>query len=247
MFTPRWTSRRVFCTLVSTLLISIPACGGADHSSPHPAPAADPQAVMKRLESGEVVVDCEELSGIKYVIGRILIDETPERLWPVLVNPFEFEGKICHRMKHVEVIADQPQLSQLGCTVGLVFPLPDLMYVVESKYTAFSRVDFQRISGSFKDFRGFWELLPTANGKKTEVIYSMYLDPGVPVPDWLVRLGVRGELPNVLSGLRARVDELNRSAETVKQKRNIAAASFEPKASTTAVAVHVVPLAPNTH
>lgn len=239
MFTPGWTSRRVFCTLATALIISLPACGGTNHGPSGPAPAADPEAVTKKLEAGEIVVDCEELNGIKYVIGRIIIDETPERLWPVLVNPFEFEGKICHRMKRVDVISDQPQLSQLGCTVALVFPFPDLMYVVESKYTACSRVDFQRISGSFKDFRGFWELLPSDHGKKTEVVYSMYLDPGFPVPDWLVRQGVRGELPTVLSGLRTRVDAL-RNSDTVKEKRNIAAAMHESKA--TALVVQAAPV-----
>lgn len=210
--------------LLTKVLLSIFICATIFAGTPVDCTERDHQlAVADRLEAGEVVVDSEDIHGTKYVVGRILIDETPEKLWPVVVNPFEFQGKICHRMKSVKVITDQSNVSVLSCKVGVVFPIPDLEYVVESRYTACKRIEFKRIRGSLRDFRGFWGLTPSAHGTKTEVTYSMYLDPGFPVPEWIVRQGCRNELPTVLTGLRKRVNEL-KGSHGVPAKHNIAAA-----------------------
>ncbi len=185
------------------------------------------QAEMEyKLSAGETVVSCEDINGTKFVVGRILIDQPPERVWPTLVNPFEFERKICPRMSRVKVVADQARRSTLACTMDLPFPLPDITYVVESKYTPWQRVEFKRVGGAFRDIRGFWKLSPVKNGTATEVTYSMYLDPGIPVPDWVVRQGVRCELPGCLEGLRRRVGQLRRGNCPAEKRTIVAAGSF---------------------
>lgn len=227
MSTPRRTGKRRLSVVSSTLMLLLSIGFSTSLLCPQPVVGTEQdetQAMIRQLESGEIVVKSEDISGTKYVVARILINERADRLWPILVNPFEFERRICHRMKDVRVLTDRRNVSVLDYRVGMVFPIPDLDYVVESHYTAPSRIDFKRISGSFKDFRGFWQLQPQDQGAKTEVTYSMYLDTGFPVPDWIVRQGVRSELPNVLSGLRDRINELKHNG-TTPTKHSIVAAS----------------------
>lgn len=176
-----------------------------------------------RLNAGEVVVDLieETTSKTKFVAGRIMIDDTPENVWHILVNPFEFERKITPRMKTVEVLTDEERLSVLKCTIEVCFLFPPISYTVESIYDPLKEVRFKRIGGTLKDFRGKWVLIPV-NEKQTIVLYSMFVDPGMPIPKWLVREGVKMELPGTLKGLRNRVYALKQHPES-EETRSILA------------------------
>jgi len=202
-------ARSALAALVLTLLFFCPTTFASEVLKP-------------ALDNGSVVVEYQEQDGIKFVKGTIIIDEAPDKVWPVLANPFEFEGKICPRMKSVKVIADETHSTVLDCTIKVFFPIPDICYIVESKYVPGQRVDFHRIRGSFKDFRGYWSLAPQGTNKSM-VTYAVFVDTGLPVPEWLVRQAVRIELPTVLTGLRHRVHSLKDPTCTV-EKRSILAA-----------------------
>jgi hypothetical protein len=231
MLMPETHVRRAFCALASVLALALPAGAQPDVIATAQAPSAAPLVMQSidRLSAGEIIVESREIESIRYVSASVLIDESPQTVWKTLANPFEFEGKICHRMKRLEVLTDEPTLSVLDCTIGVFFPIPDFQYVVESKYTPCSRVEFHRVRGCFKDFRGLWQLEPVDG--KTLVTYSMYLDPGMPVPEWLVREGVKHELPSVLDGLRQRVDFLKHNAADAEKRTLMAATSAPPIAS----------------
>lgn len=49
---------------------------------------------------------------------------------------------------------------------------------------------------------GSWRLEP--RGKGTEVVYTVFMDPGGRVPEWLVRIGMDGYLPRVVRAVLAR-------------------------------------------
>ncbi len=161
-----------------------------------------------KLENGEVIIGLREIDGIKYVSGRIMINASPDKVWPVMVNPFEFQKKISPRMSNVDVLVDKEAESILKVTLDVPFPLPKVTYIVKSNYEKDKSVKFRRIGGLIKDFRGTWEMLPACNGTKTDLIYCMYIDPGFPVPQFIVREGVKMELPSTLIGLRNRVVSL---------------------------------------
>ena len=164
----------------------------------------------KKLDKGEVVVGLKDVGSTKFVTGKIIIDQSPDKVWPIMVNPFEFRGRISPRVKNVEVMTDQSHLSVLRMTMDTApLPLlPQLSYTVESRYEQNEkggRIEFRRIAGTLKDFRGFWEMSPAHGGSKTQLSYSMFHDPGFFVPQWIVREGVKSELPRTLVALRKRI------------------------------------------
>ncbi|HEY9776935.1 MAG TPA: SRPBCC family protein [Planktothrix sp.] len=175
-------------------------------SLPLDARPVDPSIeYQQRLAKGEVIVGMKNAGDDKLVSGTILINEPPDRVWPIMVNPFEFKGTISPRMKEVEVVVDKQDLSVLKVTLDMSFFYPNFTYVVESKYENGQRIEFHRVGGVLKDFKGSWDMSPIDGGKKTELTYSMYIDPGFCVPQWIMREGVKGELPRTLKGLRERV------------------------------------------
>ena len=89
---------------------------------------------QERLAHGEVVTGMKDDGQFKYVTGSILINQAPEKVWPIMVNPYEFQGKISPRMKDVEVVLDKANRSILKVTMDLSFFFPHFMYVVDSQY-----------------------------------------------------------------------------------------------------------------
>lgn len=178
--------------------------------------------VQARLERGEVVVGLKDIGDTKYVEGRVLINQPPDKVWPIMVNPFEFQGKISPRMKAVEVMADQTNRSVLKVTLDVLL-IPHFTYVVESLYENGESIEFHRIGGMLKDFRGSWIMSPVDGGNKTELIYCMYINPGFPVPQWIIREGVKNELPKTLIALRQRVSAVSEHPSS-KERRTILAA-----------------------
>jgi ribosome-associated toxin RatA of RatAB toxin-antitoxin module len=196
----------------------------------------------ERLAKGEVVVGLRNVGSVRYVTGTILLDHSPEQVWPIMVNPFEFQGKISPRMKTVEVMLDKEDESILRVTLDLGFFIPNFTYTVDSKYSRNERIDFKRLGGTLKDFSGSWEMKPADNGTKTELTYSMYVDPGFFVPQWVMREGVKVELPTTLTALRKRLDGVYEHQNSLEPKSILAArgqlsASKPVGASTGGVAV----------
>jgi hypothetical protein len=172
---------------------------------PHSVVSVENEAALRR---GDVLVDLQEQAHTKFVVARIVIDQPPSVVWPIVVNPFEFQGKIMDKMKQVEVLQDLPDQSLLRCKIDPGLFMPKITYTVLSRYTAPMLVEFQRTAGVIKDFRGSWVLQPFGNGTQTLISYSMFVDPGIPVPRWLIREAVKAELPNTLRGVRNRVEQV---------------------------------------
>src|SRR5262249_34688605 len=124
-------------------------------------------------------------------------------------NPYEFQEKISPRLRSVDVVVDKVDLSVLKCVMAVGFFIPTISYVAESKYEPGERISFKCVGGDLKDFRGEWRVRPLDAGKKCELTYQMYVDPGIPVPQWIVRTGVRIDLPNMLVAVRNRVCDLS--------------------------------------
>ena len=191
---------------------------GAENVSP-------PNAVSEKLASGDVVVGLKNIGKRKYVTARIIIDHCPEEVWPIMVNPYEFKQNIAPRMKALEILCDKLNMSVQKVTVD-AFPVPPITYTVKSTYERTdnsSRIEFWRVGGMIKDFRGHWDMKPCSSGMKTELSYSMYIDPGFYVPQWIVRQCVKGELPKTLLALRKRVEEVHFDQGTLEKQTIMAA------------------------
>ena len=174
----------------------------------------------QRLNRGEVVVGLKGEGEARLVTGTILINQSPEAVWRVVVNPYEFRGKISPRMKDFKVLVDKRDRSIMRVNMD-VFLIPHFNYVVESLYKPGEKIEFHRADGeaqSLKDFNGSWEIRSRDNGTKSALTYSMYMDPGFFVPQWLIREGVKGELPRTLSAIKKRVDAVSSKREKLESQ-----------------------------
>ena len=168
-----------------------------------------------QLSAGEVVLEGSldhRRSGI--VEGKILINSCPDRVWSIVVNPLEFANKIQKHLRQVRFIQQSLRSSVQECEIEVAAFFPRITYRVESEYDPVKRIDFRRVGGMIKNFHGYWLLEPRDNGRKTLVTYAMYIDPGFFVPQWIMRQGLRRELPQTLTGIRNRAHQLEAESTT---------------------------------
>ena len=90
-------------------------------------------------------------------------------------------------------------------TVKPVFFLPTFEHEFRLDYTPYSRIDVNRVSGPIAHMQGTWWLLPEDNGRIL-LVYELALDPGMPIPRFLVRATLKRDLPKVLAAVRARAE-----------------------------------------
>ena len=90
-------------------------------------------------------------------------------------------------------------------TIKPVFFLPTFEHEFRLDYTPYSRIDVNRVSGPIARMQGTWWLLPEDNGRIL-LVYELALDPGMPIPRFLVRATLKRDLPKVIAAVRERAE-----------------------------------------
>jgi ribosome-associated toxin RatA of RatAB toxin-antitoxin module len=90
-------------------------------------------------------------------------------------------------------------------TIKPIFFMPSFEHVFRLDYTAHTRIDVSRVSGPIAHMQGTWWLLPQDNGRIL-LVYELALDPGMPIPRFMVRATLKRDLPKVVAAVRARAE-----------------------------------------
>jgi uncharacterized protein YndB with AHSA1/START domain len=172
-------------------------------------------AMQQRLAEGQVIVEGARASDSAaprgLVRAAVRIAASPEDIWRVMTDcaqaPLYVPGLTqCRRID----IASDGSWEDIEHEVKFSKLLPPIRYVFRAQYERPHRMDFHRISGDLKQQRGTWLLTATPDGAATVVEYEVYVDPGFWIPQSLVERMLRKDVPEVLSGLRARVAQEQR-------------------------------------
>jgi ribosome-associated toxin RatA of RatAB toxin-antitoxin module len=167
-------------------------------------------AELGRLIRGEVIVRVDPTGSQKKerVEAAILIDAAAEPIWK-LINDCRQTPKFIPGLKSCRVLQQDKTWDLIEHRMQISRLLPEVKYVFRAEYQRNKRIDFKRTSGDLKEFEGSWVLESISGGKpQTLVIYSLFLDAGVLLPQWAMQLLLRQDLPDVLLALRNRIATL---------------------------------------
>jgi hypothetical protein len=158
------------------------------------------------LAAGEVQV--ELLRGERPLTTEIRlaveIEASPESIWAVLaaceVAP-EYVPNVqaCRRLEAL----DGGRAELFVQTIKPIFFMPSFEHVFRLDYTPFTHIGVRRVSGPIELLEGSWWLLPQ-DGDRTLLVYELAIDPGMPVPRFMVRATLKRDLPQVLAAVRER-------------------------------------------
>ncbi|MBK8190650.1 MAG: hypothetical protein IPK79_09410 [Vampirovibrionales bacterium] len=167
------------------------------------------QSEMTTLRQGGVLV--RECPGVKnnsmrLVMARMIINRPMASVWTSLMNQENIFQNEPH-MKKVSTLVKAPGGRQdVSYALSISSLLPTFNYVTRIQFIQDSwTANFNRISGSFKAFKGFASLSPVDEGQKTMMTYALQVDPGFLIPQFVVRNILKSELPSLMGHIRTRV------------------------------------------
>ena len=160
---------------------------------------------VRRVAAGEIVIEVEAVPGT--AAGRVTalldIPASHRRVWQIMLD-CKRSMKIVDGLKSCTVTAADPggRWDVREHLVQWAWPLPIVRSVFRSDYMEFTRIAFRRIGGDLKALEGSWQLEPIAAGRATRLHYEAVVDPGVPLPGFLVRNAIETDFRKTLAALR---------------------------------------------
>jgi len=134
------------------------------------------------------------------------VDAPATAIWDVLkaceISP-EYVPNVQSCTKLEELDGGRAELFKQA--IKPVFFLASFEHVFRLDFTPYTRIDVNRVSGPIAHLQGTWWLLPQANGRIL-LVYELALDPGMPIPRFLVRATLKRDLPKVLAAVRERAE-----------------------------------------
>jgi ribosome-associated toxin RatA of RatAB toxin-antitoxin module len=182
------------------VLLRLGALGQAMLILPTVAGHAEPAMVLI-ASPGEVTAVTSVEGKLRQVRASISIHATPERIWSVLTNCGDAVKFVPGLVKCTVVQrAADDSWERVRHVLRYSWYVPRLSYEFRADLRRPSRVDFERTGGDLDTLKGSWDL--RAHGGTTEVIYEARSQLGFWVPQWLVRLAVKRDLPKMMRKLR---------------------------------------------
>jgi hypothetical protein len=106
--------------------------------------------------------------------------------------------------KKLEVL-DDGRAELFEQTIKPIFFMPTFEHVFRLDYTPYTRIEVNRVSGPIVHMQGNWWLLPGDDGQVL-LVYELALDPGMPIPRFMVRATLRRDLPKLVAAVRDRAE-----------------------------------------
>lgn len=163
-------------------------------------------ADAKRLETGEVLVSVEPArSGSGGAIAAVIDIAIPPSCLMTTMRDCASAPKFIAGLESCRVLSQSPD----GTTdvrehlVKWLWFLKATRSVFRSNYEGSTFIRFQRVDGDLRTLEGTWHLQAIAAGRKTRLFYEAHVDPGLQLPDAIVRAALELEVPKTLKALRS--------------------------------------------
>ncbi|MGD9681310.1 MAG: SRPBCC family protein [Candidatus Obscuribacterales bacterium] len=163
--------------------------------------------------SSPVPVSESVINGETYQVVKMVVKARPDRVWEV-ISDHDNLHRIFPQMKKATVVKEEGNNVKLvKYTVAPSGPVGTFTYTVRLKEKAPRFMEWTRVSGAFKNVKGFWKLEPLDNGNTTLATYATSVDGGFLIPQPLVKRQCRIDMPQVVDTLKAEVENKIRIAE----------------------------------
>jgi ribosome-associated toxin RatA of RatAB toxin-antitoxin module len=118
----------------------------------------------------------------RQVSAKMMIDAPPSFVWQALTSYNDFSSFV-PGYKRCSVMKKQGAKVLLDINMSIARFVPSFHYQVNVQENRRDlSVSMVRTSGDFKHLAGSYRLIPINQGKKTMMVYSVRLDPGINLP-----------------------------------------------------------------
>jgi ribosome-associated toxin RatA of RatAB toxin-antitoxin module len=164
---------------------------------------------MERLGTGAILSEGEVAAdrAAADIRAAVQIEAPADRVFQTLTDCAQALKFVPH-LKRCAVLdtAKDESWQHVEHYVDYGWLAPRANYVFRADYDRFRSIRFSHIRGDFRENRGMWQFLPVKEGRATIAIYQARLEPDFFVPRWMMRSMMKRDLPELMRGLRQRVE-----------------------------------------
>lgn len=208
-FTLRSTG--IGAAVVATLMSFTPFLPVSAESASRPT-----KPVAMAMPLSTVIHSEKEVGKKTFVVSKVVIDAPPQKLFNI-VTDYANALKYFSNLTACEVLGvkDGVKTVRFGARANGLMKLDYVLSIDQSKP---GRIEWNRVSGSFKANEGYWEFEPVEGGKATLVTYAKYVDAGFFAPKMFVHKTLRDTAENIFSDLKRSASAIQ-IAENINNKR----------------------------
>ncbi len=189
----------VASALLSAFTFAFPGAATAKHHHHHTGSDATVT---------EAVID-----GKHYSVTKSVVKAPPRSVYRILTD-YDNAHRVFPQVRECKVLKDHGSHKVVKHTVAPSGPVGTYTYILELKEHAPRSIEWHRISGAFKDVRGYYKLEPLDNGQTTLVTYASHVDGGLFMPRPLINRQSRIDMPAVMASLKREAETNVQIAET---------------------------------
>ncbi len=160
---------------------------------------------MKQLVGGEILVRelPNQTKGAKRFEAIGIVKASPKAVMAFLRDFDSQVGVMPHLIK-VDYTWDR-NLAHMQQTLKIA--LMKINYTLNVLHYGDSVIEWEFVKGDIKDTSGYYKFFPFSKGKKTLVVYHVFNDPGMAVPDFIQDLLTKNSMPDVIQTIRKVVEK----------------------------------------
>jgi len=156
----------------------------------------------QEISKGEVVVrKLAETGEARRYEALAIIPAPPSEVMKFMKN---FDGYV-GVVPHLEKITYSWDRNMATIEQSLKIAWKDIWYRLNVLHFGDSVITWEFLCGDIKDTSGYYKFFPVAKGAQTLIVYHVYTDTGLPIPDFLVNLLTKSSMPDVIKAIRKAV------------------------------------------
>lgn len=155
-----------------------------------------------RLKAGDVlfeIIDGDQEGAAARVTALLMSDK--ESIWNI-IGYCRYALIYVRGLKHCEMLQADGRYMVQHHRLKHSWYAPTLDFIFEARREAYEFGDARLVSGNLKVFEASWKLSSSEDGGGVVVIHEFRIKPKMPAPGWLIRRGLKNDLPDMLACIR---------------------------------------------
>jgi hypothetical protein len=226
---PKWLVGLLF---VALLFCAVAWAGDGEPKFKNPAPTFKPldaqteKAVIEaklrqeprlsakekdKVDKGKIVIREMERKGEARRFEAVAkIDAPPAKIMK-LMRSFDRHVGVMPHLKKVEARWLGSNLAEVTQTLSIA--LSTYRYTLNVYHYGSYYIEWEYLSGDLKDTSGFYKFFPIDGGQRTMIVYHVFTDPGIPIPEFIMNLVTKSSMPKVIEAIRGQMESKTEQSE----------------------------------
>lgn len=149
-------------------------------------------------------------SDMPRITAKAVLSQPPEKVWGVISDCSKYKGRM-PRVAAAKLVKKEGNKHTCEVTVEVPFPFSNLTAVTEAVHEESADGMSRRwklVRGDYKKNEGSWEIKPLEGGKKSQVTYTLHVEPNTALPSSILEAAQKKAIPDLFVRLEKEAGKL---------------------------------------